>query len=162
MNFDFGTIAPEDALTFTHDFEATPEALYEAFTSAELMPQWFGPEGFTVPLDTVDIDVREGGAQKFVMVSEENPEFTSPVNGTFHKLVPGELIEGYEAICEELAEAHGMEAGSYFLNRTSFEKIDENTTRVTITQGPMDPAMHEMSVAGWKSSFNKLNRLLTA
>nr|WP_237201682.1 SRPBCC domain-containing protein [Rothia nasimurium] len=82
--------------------------------------------------------------------------------GTFHKLVPGELIEGYEAIGEELAEAHGMEAGSYFLNRTSFEKIDESTTRVTITQGPLDPAMHEMSVAGWKSSFNKLNRVLAA
>ena len=42
------------------------------------MPQWFGPEGFTVPLDTVEIDV------------------------------------------------------------------------------------HEMSVAGWKSSFNKLNRFLAA
>ncbi|WP_237225079.1 SRPBCC family protein [Rothia nasisuis] len=162
MNFDFDTIALEQVLTFTHDFEATPEALYEAFTSAELLPQWFGPEGFTVPLDTVDIEVREGGPQKFVMVSEENPEFTSPVNGTFHKLVPGELIEGYEAIGVELAETHGMEEGSYFLNRTAFQKIDENTTRVTITQGPMDPAMHEMAVAGWKSSFTKLNRLLGA
>lgn len=162
MNFDFDTIAPEQVLTFTHDFEATPEALYEAFTSAELLPQWFGPEGFTVPLDTVEIEVREGGPQKFVMVSEENPEFTSPVNGTFHKLVPGELIEGYEAIGVELAETHGMEEGSYFLNRTAFQKIDENTTRVTITQGPMDPAMHEMATAGWKSSFNKLNRILAA
>lgn len=76
--------------------------------------------------------------------------------------MPGELNEGYEAISEKLAEAHGMEAGSYFLNRTAFEKIDENTTRVTITQGPLDPAMHEMSVAGWKSSFNKLNRVLAA
>ena len=45
---------------------------------------------------------------------------------------------------------------------TAFEKIDESTTRVTITQGPLDPAMHEMSVAGWKSSFNKLNRVLAA
>ncbi|WP_326503296.1 hypothetical protein [Rothia nasimurium] len=88
-----------------------------------------------MPLDTVEIDVREGGAQKFVMVSEENPEFISPVNGTFHKLVPGGLNEGYEAIGEELAEAHGVEAGSYFLNRTAFKKIDERTTCVTIPPG---------------------------
>lgn len=75
------------------------------------------PRGLHRTPHTVKIDVREGGAQKFVMVSEENLEFTSPVNGTFHKLVPGELIEGYEAIGAELAETHGMEAGSYFLNR---------------------------------------------
>lgn len=160
MNFDFAAHAPEQVLTFSHDFEASPQALYEAFTSAEVMPLWFGPEGFTVPAESVEIEVREGGPQKFVMVSEENPDFTSPVNGTFHRLLPGQLIEGYEALDPEQAQAHGLEAGAYFLNRTVFEQVDEKTTRVTITQAPMDPAMQELSVAGWESSFKKLKRLL--
>lgn len=33
MNFNFGTIAPEEVLTFTHDFEATPRL------STRLSPQ---------------------------------------------------------------------------------------------------------------------------
>lgn len=160
MNFVFSTVDPAKVLTFSHDFPASPEALYEAFTSPELLPQWFGPEGFIVPLETVNIEVREGGQQKFVMVNKENPDFTSPVNGIFHKLVPGELIEGYEEIAPEMAEAFGVEPGSYFLNRTVFEKVDENTTRVTITQAPLDPAMHGPSIEGWKSSFTKLSRVL--
>ena len=64
-------------------FDASRDLVYRAFTDLDQLAQWFGPVGFSVPRDTVDMDVRVGGHQRFVMVSDDNPDRQSPVDGYF-------------------------------------------------------------------------------
>jgi uncharacterized protein YndB with AHSA1/START domain len=33
-----------------------------------MMAQWFGPVGYSVPRDSIEIDARAGGRERFVMV----------------------------------------------------------------------------------------------
>jgi uncharacterized protein YndB with AHSA1/START domain len=51
---------------------------------------------YSVPRDTVDIDARVGGHQRFVMVSDEDPTTTSPVDAVFLEVVGNELLVGAE------------------------------------------------------------------
>jgi len=45
-------------------FDAPRELVFEAWTNPEHLPRWFGPKGFT--LATQEIDIRVGGRWRFV------------------------------------------------------------------------------------------------
>ena len=48
------------------------------------LSEWFGPVGYSVPRETVDMDVRVGGHERFTMVADD-PAYPpgGPVNATF-------------------------------------------------------------------------------
>src|ERR687891_473363 len=74
-----------------------PRALvFNAFTDPDQLAHWYGPEGFSVPRDTVDVDARAGGHQRFEMVSDADPQIRSAVNLRFTKVVEDELLVGVE------------------------------------------------------------------
>lgn len=156
INFSVDQVPAELQFKLDHVFEATPEALYEAFTSAEVLPKWFGPEGWFVPLDTVEIEPVVGGKQKFMMVNNENPEMTSPSNAIFTALEPGKLVEGVETSLDE----NGNE--NAFGMRVTFEPVSDSQTRMVLLQGPMPAEIQVMATQGWESSFNKLKKVLAA
>lgn len=56
-----------DGLTITRTFAATPEQVFAAWTTPELFSVWFGTDAVEVPLDTLSMDVRPGGAWTAVM-----------------------------------------------------------------------------------------------
>jgi uncharacterized protein YndB with AHSA1/START domain len=45
----------------TRVLNAPRELVYEAFTDPDRLARWYGPVGFSVPRDCVDIDARVGG-----------------------------------------------------------------------------------------------------
>lgn len=49
-------------LTVTRSINATPAQVYAAWTQPEQFAAWFGTEAVTIPLDSVTLDVRPGGA----------------------------------------------------------------------------------------------------
>ena len=56
-----------DGLTITRTFAASRELVYEAWTTPEHFSVWFGTEAVDVPLDTLSLEVRVGGAWNAVM-----------------------------------------------------------------------------------------------
>src|ERR1022692_4800442 len=88
--------AKDNELVITKIFDAPRELVYRAFTDPDQLAQWFGPVGFSVPRDTVEIDARVGGQYKFVMVSDDDPSMAPPVNATFTEVVENELLAGSE------------------------------------------------------------------
>ena len=56
-----------DGLTITRTFAASRELVYAAWTRPEHFSVWFGTEAVDVPLDTLSMDVRVGGAWTAVM-----------------------------------------------------------------------------------------------
>lgn len=133
-------------LSLTRVFDAPPEVVYRAFTDPGQLAQWFGPVGFRVPRDTVSIDASVGGHQRFTMVSDEDPAFTSPVDATFTEVIENELLVGEEA---------GM------VLRIEFHPEGEKQTRLELRQGPLPVKILEGATLGWESSWTKLEALVT-
>jgi uncharacterized protein YndB with AHSA1/START domain len=85
-------------LRITRIFDAPRELVYRAFVDPDQLAQWFGPVGFSVPRDTVDVDARVGGHQRFVMINDDDPSFRSPVDATFTEVIENELLVGEESV----------------------------------------------------------------
>ena len=78
---------PHD-LVLTRHIDASPEALFRAWTDPELMKQWFVPRPWT--LSHVETDVRPGGRSLVVMRDPEGNEFPNP--GVFLEVVPNRRL----------------------------------------------------------------------
>lgn len=139
----------------THRFAYPVEQVYQAFVDPKQLALWFGPLGFHVPVATVEVDARVGGAWNMTMVSNDNPEWTSRVDSTLREIEENRVIIGSET-------AHGIpgvEDGTELSLTLEFAP-DGDGTIVTLTQGPFPEVMRDMNIAGWTQSFHKLEALL--
>ena len=140
-------------LVITRMFDAPRELVWKAFTDPDQLAAWFGPVGWSVPRDTVSVDTRPGGHQRFTMVNDADPTETSPVRATFTEVVEPELLAGEE-------EWQDPQLGPTTM-RMRLEFHDEGgKTRLVLRQGPYPPDIEKMAREGWGSSFTKLDALL--
>jgi uncharacterized protein YndB with AHSA1/START domain len=151
---DSAVVAGE--LVIDRVFDAPRELVYRAFTDPDQLAKWFGPVGFSVPRDSVDINVSVGGYQRFVMVNDDNPEWSSPVDATFTEVIENELLVGNE----EFEGVPGLQGQTSMYMRLEFHDEDGGKTRLIIRQGPYTAEMEPMARMGWESSFTKLVPLL--
>jgi uncharacterized protein YndB with AHSA1/START domain len=80
-------------IEITRVLDASPERVYQAFTDPDQFARWYGPVGFPVHRDTVEVDARAGGRQRFEMVSEADPSMRTGFAGRFDEVVQNELLE---------------------------------------------------------------------
>ena len=52
-------MSDDQTLRMERVFAATPEQLFDAWTKADQLVRWWGPEGVTIPRH--ELDIREGG-----------------------------------------------------------------------------------------------------
>lgn len=68
--------------------DAPYEAVYKAWTTPELLKQWFAPLPYTTP--RAEMDVRAGGANLIVMCGPDGTEM--PNRGVYLEVVPNEKL----------------------------------------------------------------------
>jgi uncharacterized protein YndB with AHSA1/START domain len=137
-------------------FQAPPERIYRAFTEPDQLAEWFGPLGFHVPRSSVLMDARPGGYWHLVMVSNDNPAITAPVDSIFTDVVENTRLVGYE----DARGMPGVRDGTRLVLTIEFEPVEDGTV-VRIVQGPLPPALSESGAVGWRQSFDKLDALLS-
>ena len=144
-------------LVISRVFDAPRPMVYRAFTDPDQLAAWFGPVGWSVPRDTVSVEAKPGGHQRFTMVNDADPAQASPVDATFTEVVENELLVGEEDIS-------AIEAlpGDVMRMRIEFHDEPGDRTRVVITQGPYSAEWESGAREGWESSFTKLDTLLAA
>jgi uncharacterized protein YndB with AHSA1/START domain len=143
-------------ITISRIFDAPRELVYQAFVDPDQLSQWFGPVGFSVPRDSVDIEARVGGHQRFEMVSDDDPAFRNPIDATFTDVIENELLVGEQ----QVEGIPGTEGTVRFTLRLEFHAEEGGKTRLELTQGPFPAQLGEDTVKGWQSSFTKLDALL--
>jgi uncharacterized protein YndB with AHSA1/START domain len=79
-------------IEITRVFDAPPERVYQAFTDPDQFARWYGPVGFPVHRDTVEVDARVGGRQRFELVGEADPSMQTGFDGRFDEVVQNELL----------------------------------------------------------------------
>jgi uncharacterized protein YndB with AHSA1/START domain len=100
----------------TREFNAPRHLVYKAYTTPELVRRWWA--GKRGEMTVCEIDLRVGGAWRFVMTSSEG--FEVAFHGTYREIVPNERLvhtEVYEAMPD--AEA---------VNTLTFAETDGRTT----------------------------------
>ena len=140
-------------LVITRIFDAPRPMVYRAFVDPDQLAQWFGPIGWHVPRDSIEIEARAGGVERFTMVNDADPAQTSPVDARFTEVIENELIVGEEPTT--MVPGHDR-----MYIRIEFFDEDGGRTRLVLRQGPFPPEWTSGAREGWGSSFTKLDKLL--
>jgi len=129
--------------------------VYQAFTDPDQLAQWYGPNGFPVPRDTVEIDARVGGAMRFTMVSEADPSLRSGVNAQFT-----EVVENAVLACAQEWDGVPGQAGTWSNDLRVEFYDDEAKTRLVLREGPHPPGTADFGRQAWQMMFAKLDAFL--
>lgn len=146
-------------LSLTRVINASPDKLYKAWTTPELMKQWFAPAPYSVP--EVVLDLRPGGANLIVMRGPEGPDF--PNRGVYLDLVENEKIVFTDAFTSAWVPSEKP-----FMTATiTFEDIGNGQTRYTahvLHWSVEDREMHEKMGfhEGWGKCADQLAALVEA
>ena len=122
------TLPGDTQILITRGFDAPKHLVYRAYTEPDLIARWWSGERGEVT--SVDVDLRVGGAWRYVMKANEG--FEVAFHGEFREIVPNERIVSTEVY-------EGMPAGSPeegTLNTATFTESDGRTTLTILVQAP--------------------------
>jgi len=110
------TLPTDTQILIAREFDAPKHLVYEAWTTPELVKRWWS--GHRGAMTIAEIDLRVGGAWRYVMVAEGG--FEVAFHGEYREIDPNERIvstEVYEAMPEGEA-----------LNTVTFTEADGGTS----------------------------------
>jgi uncharacterized protein YndB with AHSA1/START domain len=103
-------------LVMTRDFDAPRDLVFQAWTDPAHLPQWFGPNGFSLTVH--EIDVRPGGMWRFIMHGPDGTDYSN-------RVVYQEIVRP-----ERLVYLHGEDVdddpGAFHVT-VRFEEVDGRT-----------------------------------
>lgn len=142
----------EHQFTITRTFDAPRELVWAAWTEPEQFAAWFGPEHFHTPVESVEIDLRPGGAFRSTMVGPDGTEH--PGNGTLVDVDPPARFSFTEEDID-----HPMMDRQFTV--ISFNDLGDGRTELVIdvTMTCADELI-PMANAGWNSTLDKLAGVL--
>jgi uncharacterized protein YndB with AHSA1/START domain len=144
------TTAPITELRLSRDFAASADTLFALFTDPEQLAVWFGPAAFTVPFESVVVELREGGDWGLSMVETATGR-AYPVRGTVVSFAAGERLE-------LRLEASG---GEDDLGEVGL-RIRFHDGGLELEQGPFTGQERDRTAQGWELSFQKIDVVLAA
>jgi uncharacterized protein YndB with AHSA1/START domain len=126
------TLPAETQILITREFDAPKHLVYRAYTEPDLIARWWSGERGEVT--SVEVDLRVGGAWRYVMTANEG--FEVAFHGEFREIVPSERLvhtEVYE-MPDDFPLAGTPEAEEGTLNTITFTEVDGRTTLTTFVE----------------------------
>ena len=150
------TELPKYDVEITELIDAPPEQVYEAFTEPDRFAAWYGPPGFPVARETLELDARVGGVQRFTMIGEDDPAMQTGFDGRFSEVVPNALLvssgawEGIPGLDEPWPSGLRVELDD-----------EDGRTRLVVLEGPHPPGTAELGRQAWELMLRKLASLVS-
>jgi uncharacterized protein YndB with AHSA1/START domain len=147
------TSISERELMVKRVLNAPRELVFDAWTNSKHLSQWWGPEGFTITVQ--EIDVRPGGVWRYIMHGPNGVDYDNKI----------EYIEVVSP--ERLIYAHGDSTEEHFRVTVTFADQGDHTelTMQMIFKSveELEKAVKEFgAIEGAKSTMNRLEaQLLT-
>jgi uncharacterized protein YndB with AHSA1/START domain len=144
----------EQEITITRVFDAPRELVWKAWTEPEQLARWWGPAGWTNPLETISMDVRPGGRFSVTSISDtDGTEMTS--EGVYR-----EVFEMERLVFDEPAENAWHEGA---VSTATFTDMGDGRTEVVLhsTINTTDE-MRAGAEAGMAGSLDRLAEHLAA
>lgn len=150
----------------TKTFNAPIEAVWRAWSNADLIKKWWGPKGYTCPSATLDF--KEEGKFLFAMKDPEGKVTWG--TGIYKEIFPHELIVCTDSFADENGKVispkeAGMDgdwqdAGDTLLFSVKFTEITNTKTEIQLVHEGIPASMHDDCVNGWSSSLDKMKELV--
>ena len=132
--------------TVTRVFDAPREDVWREWTEPEAFADWFGGPQSEVPLSTVSMDVREGGAFRLTMLAARGEIRWK-----------GEYLDGSppERLVFSITDQPGDEL--YELVTVQLTDLGDGRTEMHFEQrGHMRPEQYERTKQGWGLFFDRI------
>ncbi len=140
--------AAEDGITITRVFDAPREHVWKEWTQPERFADWFGGGEAEVPVSTVSMDVREGGAWRATM-------FAGP--GRHQIQWKGEYREVVEPTRLVFTVSDQPGEDLYELVTVVLTDLGDGRTEMLFRQrGHLSAKQYERSGEGWSSFFDRM------
>ena len=136
----------ESTLEISRVFKAPRDKVYNAWVDPKALAQWWGPEGHTATIDT--LEVKPGGTYRTAMTSPEGVEMW--VGGRFNEVIANEKLV-FTWAWED--SDHPGQSGHETKVTIEFQDAPGGTEvklRHELFENAEQRDMHEM---GWNSSF---------
>jgi uncharacterized protein YndB with AHSA1/START domain len=149
---------PDREIVISRVFDAPRELVWQAMTDPRHVVHWWGPNGFTTTIETMD--VRPGGTWKHVMHGPDGTAY--PNKSVFREVTKPERIV--------YSHGGGREGGpgAHFVATWTFEAVAEARTQVTIrmvfpSAADRDFVVKEFgAIEGGKQTLGRLAEYLPA
>lgn len=146
--------APQ-TLKICREFSAPIQAVFEAWTQADVLAKWFGPQGFIVLNAQTDLAV--GGRYEITIQSPDNNIIKH--YGEYVEIkAPNTLIFTWVLQDQSCAGSEGQHETT--LVTLLFEKTDKGTLLTLTHEKLPDQAAYDGHQFGWQSSLEALNQHL--
>jgi uncharacterized protein YndB with AHSA1/START domain len=150
------TDEPRYDVEITRVLDAPCEQVYRAFTDPDQFARWYGPVGFPVDRDTLELDARVGGRQRFAMVSDADPSMRAGFDGRFVEVVQDELLSSRGSWDGIPGQAEAWPSNLHV------EFHDQNgKTRIVVREGAHPPGTADLGRRAWEMMLPKLESLLS-
>lgn len=152
----------------THTFEAPLELVWQAWTDAERMKQWWAPKGFTVL--ACKLDLRPGGLLHYCLGSPEGHEMWG--KSVYREIVPQEKLIFINSFSDKAAglSRHPMSATWPLEMHTTITFTEhQGKTILTVQWIPVSPTEEERTTfdnshdgmrQGWTGTLDNLAEYL--
>ena len=136
----------------TRTFAAPPEAVFDAWVTPATFAAWWGGSAAEVPLDSVSLDVRPGGAWKATMVLD--PDLQFHWRGEYLEIDrPNKLV-----LTTTFQPGDARELLTVVLTA-----VDGGTEmRFSQTGGNLSAEEYEGTTVGWRAVFDAMDTTLAA
>ena len=145
------TLPSDTQVLVTREFNAPRHLVYKAYTTPELVRRWWA--GRRGQMTVCEIDLRVGGAWRYVMTSSEGMEVA--FHGTYEEIVPDARLvhtEVYEAM-----------PGAGVLNTITFAEEDGRTTLTILidcgSKELRDGMMASGMEVGMQEAYDRMERV---
>ena len=137
-----------DGIEITRVFDAPRERVWREWTEPERFADWFGGSESEVPVSTVSMDVREGGAWRATM-------FAGPARREIHW--KGEYREVVEPERLVFALFDQPSEDEYELVSVVLTDLGDGRTEMLFQQrGRMSATQYGRAEEGWSSFFDRM------
>jgi uncharacterized protein YndB with AHSA1/START domain len=143
--------ATAQEIEITRVYDVPRELVWRAWTEPEELVQWWGPPGWSTPLETVTMDVQPGGDFRLVSVSADGAEM--PVVGVYR-----EVVEPERLVLDEPAEQAWHEGAESVV---TFTDLGGGRTEVAIRATiQTTDEMRATAERGMRATFDRLGEHL--
>ena len=147
--FNFSENKENNTISIQREFNASPELVWQAWTSAEMLDQWWGPNPWKA--NTKTMDFRDGGYWLYAMIGPNGEKHWSKAN--YISISPGTSFTAKDGFCDE----NGIMSTEFPQNLWYTEFIaKQNTVLADILLTFDTPADLEMTLKmGYQEGFTQ-------
>lgn len=154
-----------DWVRIVRTFDAPIETVWQMWADPEMFKQWYGPNGFSIPVAEMDLTV--GGTRKICM-EMAGPERTMTMwfKGVYKEIQPPNRLRYTEAMCQEDGTlippgVMGMPEGTPDITEVIVDLVEEDG-KTAMTMVHIGVPAGSAGEGGWLQAFEKLAAHLRA